>query len=119
MEANYNLRAITFALAALVSAVPATASTDDGPRVAVSYGDLDLTSEAGIETLDRRLDRAVKRVCGSASITELQAQRQIKECRAITWNAVRSERDFAIARAADRQLARATRTSQTVVAHAE
>lgn len=120
MEKKYNQRAIIFALAALVTAVPAAAATNE-ERVSetVSYADLDLTSEAGIETLDRRLDRAVRRVCGSPMVKSVQSERRVTKCREQAWNAIRSERDLAIARAGERRLARASGESQTVVAHAE
>ena len=97
---KYPLRAIAFAFVALATVAPAAASAADEPRTEkVYFGDLDLASPAGIETLDRRLDRAVERVCGQASVRELQKQRQIKKCRQLTWNSVRSDRQVAIARA--------------------
>ena len=46
--------------AATVFAVPAAAQS----TVAVKYADLDLTTSAGQARLERRIDRAVREVCG-------------------------------------------------------
>lgn len=56
---------------ALACAAPALA-LDEPVRVAVPYGDLDLTSDAGREALDARLERAVRKVCGDAPSRELR-----------------------------------------------
>lgn len=49
--------------------------------VRVPYGDLNITSAAGIETLTRRIDRAVKGVCGSRPDTrDVQAHLSRKTC---------------------------------------
>ncbi len=57
--------------AVLACAAPALA-LDEPARVAVPYGDLDLTKDAGREALDARLERAVRKVCGNASARELR-----------------------------------------------
>ena len=57
------LHTLALAMAATVLAVP-LAAKDEAPRVAVRYGDLDLTSEAGQRQLDLRLERAAREVCG-------------------------------------------------------
>jgi len=49
---------------ALACATPAVAQP---VTMAVPYGDLDLTKEAGRQTLDARLDRASRKVCGGAA----------------------------------------------------
>jgi len=103
MEANThnpNLRAIAFALVALTAAVPSLAHANGGPpSEEVHYGDLDLTSAAGVAVLDRRLDNAVKRVCGTASIRNLSGERIVERCREATWQSIRDDREVAIARA--------------------
>ena len=57
------MQSLALALAAAVLAVP-VAAADEAPSVAVRYGDLDLTSEAGQRQLDLRLERAAREVCG-------------------------------------------------------
>jgi UrcA family protein len=49
--------------AATVFAAPAAAETP--PSVAVRYADLDLSTTAGQVQLERRIDRAVRSICGS------------------------------------------------------
>lgn len=101
--ADPTLRRIAFALAALSATAPSWAVLASEPRgEAVYYGDLNLAGESGVKVLDRRLDRAVARVCGSFSIRNLTADRDVAECREQTWNAIRDERDFAIAKATGR-----------------
>lgn len=56
--------ALVLALAAVPFAVPAAAASTVVSQVAVQYKDLDLTTEAGQKTLDSRLDRAAREVCG-------------------------------------------------------
>ena len=93
-----NLPAIAFALAALASTVPSSAIAGGPTTETVPYGDLNLASEAGIKALDRRLDRAVERVCGDSQVRTLALQRRIEQCRADTWQSIRDERQFAIAK---------------------
>ena len=101
-----NLPAIAFALAAL-TATPAFAGAVHTEKV--PYGDLNLGTPAGIAALDRRLDRAVERVCGDAPLRNFAAQRQIEKCRADTWQSIEDDRQFAIAKS----------TGQTGVQRAE
>jgi UrcA family protein len=106
-NSKLNLPAIAFACAALIAAVPSSALAEDrAPIEKVPYGDLNLATQAGIDTLDRRLDRAVERVCGQAIPRVLQHQKVIAQCKKETRQRVQAKRDFAIARAAgDRGLA--------------
>ena len=103
METNTrksNLPAIAFALAALVATHPSTAfANNEPPSEKVHYGDLNLASEDGIKALDRRLDRAVQRVCGQATVRELYQQQAIEKCRKDTMRSIQGEREFAIATA--------------------
>lgn len=63
----------------------APAQARDGHDVArsqiVSYADLDLGSENGRATLNRRLHIAVRAVCGSASTSDLAASARMRTCR--------------------------------------
>ena len=91
--------AIAFALA-----VPSPAiARDAGPTQAVSYADLDLTSPAGVAALDRRLDRAVDRVCGHPGRFPLPENRRIQKCHEETWNNIDGGRQVAFARASERR----------------
>lgn len=45
------------------------------PSVAVSYADLDLHSDAGVKTLDRRLADAVRTICGEYDGSAIAGQR--------------------------------------------
>ena len=75
------------ALSLLVLApVPAFAQ-EVTSSVAVSYGDLNLRSDAGVKVLDRRLAVAVRAVCGANDASAVlafrfAAQRCVKEKRA-------------------------------------
>ncbi|PSJ38812.1 UrcA family protein [Allosphingosinicella deserti] len=57
------MKTLTFALT-LLAAIPAGATAQQPrPEARVPYGDLNLQTEAGVKTLDRRLARAVMAVC--------------------------------------------------------
>lgn len=62
-------RSFTIALALAASSLslaPAALAGDNDERSStVSHSDLDLSTEEGIEELDRRIDRAARTVCGS------------------------------------------------------
>jgi len=98
------LPALALGLAALVSLAPSFATAQEARTERVTYGDLDLTSEAGVKALDRRLDRAVKRVCGYLPGDHpLIVQRRLEQCVDDTWDTIKTQRHFAIARATERR----------------
>ena len=66
---------IPLVLVASIAAIN-PAHAEDGRFV--GYGDLDLTSPAGQSALDRRIENAVRQVCGRAWPTDLQSQRQVQ-----------------------------------------
>ena len=78
--------------AILASAAPAVASAQNGATRAVSYAGLDLSSEAGQQTLERRIDTAVRRVCGRAFPIDLGAVEQMRRCRSETLASVAGRR---------------------------
>lgn len=91
------------ALAFLVPTGAAHAEDQDQVRSeAVFFGDLDLRTADGVETLDTRLNRAIKRVCGGSSNGPIGITRSVRECRAETAAKVRPARDLAINDALDR-----------------
>ena len=86
------------AVAAAALATPAVAqSAVDAGQVRVGYADLDLTSRAGVRTLDRRIRTAVETACGPISSFDPRGKNIVLECRADTLAEARSQRDVAIA----------------------
>ena len=69
---------------------PALAS-DDG--VTIEHRDLNLSSEAGRATLDARIERAARLVCGTAFINELDIAAGVAACRADVVATARAQRD--------------------------
>ena len=61
--------ALALAAAATLSAPAAFAAPAEGAAVAVQYSDLDLGTEKGQKTLERRLDAAARTVCGMDETT--------------------------------------------------
>lgn len=99
-------RAITIALAASligVVALPASAHAEDPATAKVVIADLNLTSQAGRDALDQRIEKAVRKVCGrKPDLRELGAMAAYRECvdvaRASTTEQVRVALDAANAR---------------------
>ncbi|GAA5045891.1 hypothetical protein GCM10023208_00820 [Erythrobacter westpacificensis] len=59
---------ITFALAlaaAGMAAAPTMASAEDSQTVRVTYEDLDLSTQYGIDELEKRIERAARQICGN------------------------------------------------------
>jgi UrcA family protein len=102
---------------ALASALITTAAIKAAPALAqepvspinvslVRTADLDLGSDAGRRTLDRRLTQAVREVCGTASDVDLEGKNDVRQCRAETLAKARSQRDSVLAeRAGDSAIA--------------
>lgn len=93
----------TFALslaASLALALPAAAQE---VSVAVPYGDLDLSSDSGIDRLDTRIRHAIESICGNpADETALPAKRSVRRCGKDALELVQDERQVAIAQARGR-----------------
>ncbi len=86
------LKPVLFAAAALASAVsfsPALAKPATPSVRVVSYADLDLSSTSGQARLERRIEAAVRDVCGEAPSFELARQQAIRDCIAETRANVR------------------------------
>lgn len=84
-------------LATLSAANPVLAGQNDSQ--AVSYADLDLSTSAGQATLDGRIDRAIRRVCGSAYPIALRSVADVRRCRVQTLADVQAQRNDALAQA--------------------
>lgn len=67
----------------------------------VQTADLDLSTAKGQRALDRRLQLAVKDVCGTASDADLAGMNEVRRCRVETLASLAGERDQRIARATD------------------
>ena len=73
---------IAAALAATLTATPSIAQAPASPeRVVVSYADLDLSSPAGIATLNRRILSAVQAACGPESDSDPHGKNLVRQCR--------------------------------------
>jgi UrcA family protein len=75
---------VTLALASFSIAAFATpaAATDDEPlAITVSFGDLNLSNEAGRNSLRGRLNSAIERVCGEYDRRSVQQAQHVLACR--------------------------------------
>jgi UrcA family protein len=88
-----------FILAAAVLAASLSTLTAASPAIArdrgyaVAFSDLNLASAAGRATLDRRVERAARHLCGTPFINELDFNAAISECRNDVVAAARAQRD--------------------------
>src|SRR3546814_13441364 len=86
---------IPIAVLATLNANPVLAGQNDWSEPAseiVSYADLDLGTPAGVATLDGRIDRATRKVCGKAYM-DLNTSHAVRQCRKETLPSVQSPRD--------------------------
>ncbi len=90
------------------AAGPAFAAPPAAETRIVSYADLNLSSAAGRDRLERRIGAAVNAVCGRAAPTDLNGLAQVDLCRAETHAdataQLRSGQVFIAQRAQDRIL---------------
>ena len=89
-------RPFLFAVAAVAVALGATTATVSpafaaATEVLVQHEDLNLGSAAGRTVLEARLDRAARRVCGTAFINELDIAAGVEACRADAIAAARQQ----------------------------
>lgn len=95
---------ILAALAAVSTGQPVSAQTAPAnPSVAVAHRDLDLRTEAGTKTLDRRIWRAVVAVCGTAPDYDIEGKNEVRQCRRDTRHVASAQADLAIAGASRNQ----------------
>jgi UrcA family protein len=85
------------ALAAAFTSLPASAQSAAPASVAVSTADLDLHSPAGIAALDRRIQVAIRTLCGEASDVDVHGKNAVGRCRAETLATIAPQRAQAIA----------------------
>lgn len=92
---------ILAALATVSVGQPAFAQTTlANPSVVVQHRDLDLRTETGTKSLDRRIWRAVVEVCGTAPDYDLQGKNDVRQCRTDTRQLASTQADRVIASAA-------------------
>ena len=89
---------ILAAIAAVSTGQPVLAQpAPANPSIAVTHRDLDLRTEAGTKTLDRRIWRAVVTVCGTAPDYDIEGKNEVRQCRRDTRRVASAEADLAIA----------------------
>jgi len=87
----------------LLSSIAATpAFADESRRVA--FADLDLSTPAGVATLDRRIEGAVRQVCGHYFPNSPASREEVLRCRRETLSSIYAQRSDAIASAQTRAI---------------
>jgi UrcA family protein len=75
------IRIVLPAIALACAAFTPVAAQAKTLSVSVPYGDLDLTKDAGRRTLDARLERAARKVCGGATpVRHLSQLKNYRTC---------------------------------------
>ena len=103
---------MTKTIIAMLLAFSASPALAEAPLVATSIvetADLDLSSQSGQRALDRRLNQAVKEVCGTASDADVAGKNDVRRCRVETLASLASERDERIAAASSQPIKVAAR----------
>jgi UrcA family protein len=97
------LKRIVLPALALACAAPALA---EPVTLTVPYGDLDLTNQAGRQTLEARLDRATRKVCGGAApMRDLARMANWRVCVAAARASTRDQVELALNAANARRVA--------------
>jgi UrcA family protein len=90
---------------ACAATAPALAAAEPA-KVYVPFGDLDLTKDAGRKTLDIRLARATRKVCGGAApMRNLAMAKAYRECLAEVKTGYQSQVELALNNANARRVA--------------
>lgn len=88
------LTAASFGSPAFAQPAPAN------PTAVVQHHDLNLRTEAGARTLDRRIWRAVVAVCGAAPDYDIEGKNDVRQCRRETRSLASAQAERVIAGAA-------------------
>jgi UrcA family protein len=81
----FRLAAVLLAATVALSAPISAQADETGPRtLKVHYSDLDLTTRQGQSELERRIERAVKRVCAPLDDKQIRFVVKSIECREAT-----------------------------------
>ena len=70
----------------------------------VAFADLDLSTPAGVATLDRRIEGAVRQVCGNYFPNSPASREEVLRCRRDTLASIYSQRSDAIAQSQTRAI---------------
>lgn len=84
---------------ALIIAAPALAGPMASANAEVRYGDLDLTSDAGVTQLQRRIRAAAKKLCGTPDIRDIRASEAATACRTAALAQATPKIELAVANA--------------------
>ena len=90
------IRTLAFLLLAAAVATPLSAEAVTATR-AVATADLDLSTAAGMRTLEHRLTIAIVDACGEASNFDLHGANAVRVCRVEARARVAGERDRIVA----------------------
>jgi UrcA family protein len=96
-----------------LTAVPFAAASAQTRSIKVHSYDLDLTTSAGQAELQRRIDRAVGNVCGSAVGARMDELASYASCSKVARASAMSQYDVAVKAAHDAQVA--TRQNRDVI----
>lgn len=100
------IRTILPAAALACALITPAAAGAETLSVAVPFGDLDLTKDAGRQTLEARLERAARKVCGGAApVRELSQLRDHRDCLIGARTAYRAQVELALNNANARRVA--------------
>lgn len=82
-----------------LSPAPVHAEDLQAHRQIVSHNDLDLSDEADVRRLDRRIRTAIQTVCGRSFKADPAGKNDIRRCRAEAAERIAAQRDMAVAQA--------------------
>lgn len=88
--------AVTAAAIALTTPVHAAQPAEDS--VAVSYGDLDLSTADGSARFERRVRNAARSLCGSAQLQPINMARQVSACQQSAIANAKADAEIAMAK---------------------
>jgi UrcA family protein len=83
--------AIASAVAVALSSIAAAPAVAQESQIVVSYGDLDLNTAAGVQTLDARLEASVKAVCGRPDVRDLKSGLAYEQCKDAAMNSAHEQ----------------------------
>lgn len=91
------------------ASLPAIAADPEGHRAEVRYGDLDLTTAAGVKALRKRVEAAATKVCAADNSNAADRETAIRMCRKIALARTQAAVEFAQSKAqSSKQLAQNT-----------
>ncbi|KLI63580.1 UrcA family protein [Aurantiacibacter marinus] len=110
-----NTKLISTALAAAtLFTLSGGASAQQAAEVEVTFYDLDLSSDRGVDILDHRIERAVRRVCGDTALRADFNRSATRRCITQTRDDVQPVREEVIAEARSGDAARMARATLIV-----